>query len=95
MSGKVAVDTARLRGVAGALTRANEPHARPAADVRRLGSPGVGSAVERFEDYWGGGQETLTAGLEGLRTALSAAADGYEERDTEAASRFSGGFRAF
>ena len=95
MSGKVAVDTAQLRGVAGALTRANEPHVRPVVDVGRLGSPGAGHAVEGFEDFWGDGQETLTSGLEGLRDALSAAAGAYEQRDAEAASRFGEGGHAF
>jgi hypothetical protein len=95
MSGKVAVDTAQLRGVAGALTRANEPYARPVVDVGRLGSPGVGHAAEGFEDFWGDGQETLTSGLVGLREALSAVAGAYEQRDAEAASRFSGGGHAF
>jgi len=94
MAGTIAVDTARLRGVSGALARANEPHERPVVDAGRLGSPGAGRVVENFEDFWGDGQESLTAGLAGLRTSLSQAAENYERRDGEAAGRLGGG-RAF
>ncbi|SEH96845.1 MULTISPECIES: hypothetical protein [unclassified Leifsonia] len=94
MSGRVAVDTGRLRAWGQLLSEAQAERGRRVADGRDIGSGASVSAVERFTEYWVPAVSVVADTVDALATAARSAADAYERRDAKSASSFDGGARA-
>jgi len=83
MSGRVVIDTGRLRVCAELLSRVREEFDRRPVDGGETGSAAAVSAVVDFTEYWGPGVAVVLDTVEALASAARSAADAYERRDAQ------------